>query len=346
MDPWNKSPKKSPWEKPPQPPNLDEVLNKLQSNLNKFIPKGNTNFIVIVIIVLLWLGSGFFVVEPEEEAAVTRFGSFNRIEGPGWHYHLPFPIEKILKENVTTVRRLEIGFRTIEQGPPARYRQVKKESLMLTGDENIVDVQFTVQYKIMKLEDYLFRITEPMETVKDAAESTIREVIGNTLVDDVLTTGKSLIETQAGELLQTILNSYQAGIHIENVKLQDVHPPDSVKEAFKDVASAKEDREKIINEAYGYRNNIIPKARGEAKQIINQSEAYAKETVLIAEGKAQHFISVNEEYRQAKDITRKRILLETMEKILPTVNKVITDPQAGKNLLPFLPIRDFETGRK
>jgi len=236
------------------------------------------------------------------------------------------------------VRRLEIGFRTIQTGPPAKYRRVLKESLMLTGDENIIDVQFIVQYRISDLENYLYSLTNPDVTVRSAAESAMREVIGDSSVTEALTVGKGIIEDTTALLLQQTMNSYKGGIKIENVKLQDVHPPDAVKEAFKDVVSAREDREKMINDAEGYRNNLVPKARGEAAQLVNSAKAYAKEKVLVAIGESERFNLVYEEYKKAKDITRERILLETMASILPKVNKVIADKELGGNVLPFLPI--------
>ncbi|MBF0288650.1 MAG: FtsH protease activity modulator HflK [SAR324 cluster bacterium] len=338
---WKKPPPKSPWGKKPPQPNVDEILNSIQNQLKHGFQQRNFNWIIIVVGFLIWASTGFFIVEPPEQAVVKRFGVFNRIEEPGPHLALPVPFETVEKANVKEVRRLEIGFRTIEPGPPARYRRVSKEALMLTGDENIVDVQFIVQYKIIDLPDYLFNITDPLDTVRAASESAMREVIGRTHVDDAITIGKGAIEASMASLLQGLLNSYSAGIKIENVKLQDVHPPDPVKEAFKDVASAKEDREKMINDAYGYQNNLIPKARGEALQMINDAEAYAEKTVLVAQGKASRFDSIYAKYKDAKEITKDRIRIETMEIILPKVNKVIADPQLGKNFLPFLPIREL-----
>ena len=207
---------------------------------------------------------------------------------------------------------------------------------MLTGDENIVDVQFTVQYKIAQIEDYLYNLTNPDETVKSAAESAMREVIGHNRYR-CLDRRKS--ENRIGHRELTSRNSerLQFGLLIGNVKLQDVHPPDQVKEAFKDVVSAREDREKLINEAEGYKNNLIPQARGEAKQIINSAEGYAEQTTLIAEGKANRFNSIFEEYRKAKEITRERIMLETMETVLPKVNKVVADEEVGKTFCLFSP---------
>ena len=335
---WNKPPNKSPWDKNQQSPDIDELLNNLQNKLKFKMPQKNFSLLIIVVLGLVWFSTGIFIVDPQEQGVIKRFGEVHNVVGQGPHYHLPSPIETVQIQPVTAVRRIEIGFRTIDPGPPAKYRQVKKESLMLTGDENILDVQFTVQYRIANIVDYLYQLTNPDETVKSAAESAMREVIGDTTVTRALTEGKALIESDTAKLLQETLDSYDSGILISNLKLQDVHPPEQVKEAFKDVVSARENREKLINEADGYRNNLIPKARGEAKQIINLAQGYAEETILIAEGRAQRFNSIYEEYRKAKEITRERILLETMEKILSKVNKVISDPEVGKNFLPFLSI--------
>ena len=343
---WDKPPNKSPWGKNNQTPDIDELLNNLQNKFKFGMPQKNFSILIIIVLVLVWLATGIFIVEPQEQAVIKRFGEIYDVVGPGPHYHLPSPIETVQIEPVTAVRRIEIGFRTIDPGPPAKYRQVTKESLMLTGDENIVDVQFTVQYKIAKIEDYLYNLTNPDVTVKSAAESAMREVIGDTSVTRALTVGKALIEAETAKLLQETLDSYTSGIIVGNVKLQDVHPPAQVKEAFKDVVSAREDREKLINEAEGYRNNLIPQARGEAKQIINAAQGYSEKTILIAEGKAKRFNSVYEEYRKAKEITRERILLETMESILPKVNKVIADAEVGKNFLPFLPINELKKASK
>ena len=338
MGTWNKPPNKSPWEKGPQPPDIDELLSNLQDKFKIGLPKkgGMTFFIILAIVI--WLSTGIFIVDPEEQAVIKRFGVVTEVVGPGPHYHLPSPIETVQIAPVTSVRRLEIGFRTIQIGPPAKYRRVLKESLMLTGDENIIDVQFIVQYRISELENYLYSLTNPDETVKSAAESAMREVVGDTTVTKALTAGKGIIEDTTAQMLQQTVNSYKAGIKIENVKLQDVHPPDAVKEAFKDVVSAREDREKMINDAEGYRNNLVPKSRGEAAQIINEAKAYAKEKELVALGETERFNMVYEEYRKSKDITRERILLETMASILPKVNKVIADKEVGGNVLPFLPL--------
>jgi len=338
MGTWNKPPNKSPWEKGSQPPDIDELLNNLQDKFKIGLPKKGVFSYIIILAIIVWLATGIFIIDPEEQGVIKRFGEVTEVVGPGPHYHLPTPIETVQIAPVTAVRRLEIGFRTIQLGPPAKYRRVLKESLMLTGDENIIDVQFIVQYRISDLENYLYSLTNPDVTVRSAAESAMREVIGDSSVTEALTVGKGIIEDTTALLLQQTMNSYKGGIKIENVKLQDVHPPDAVKEAFKDVVSAREDREKMINDAEGYRNNLVPKARGEAAQLINSAKAYAKEKVLVATGESERFNLVYEEYKKAKDITRERILLETMASILPKVNKVIADKELGRNVLPFLPI--------
>jgi membrane protease subunit HflK len=338
MGTWNKPPNKSPWEKGSQPPDIDELLSNLQDKFKIGLPKKGVFSYIIILAIIVWLATGIFIIDPEEQGVIKRFGAVTEVVGPGPHYHLPSPIETVQIAPVTAVRRLEIGFRTIQLGPPAKYRRVLKESLMLTGDENIIDVQFIVQYRISDLENYLYSLTNPDVTVRSAAESAMREVIGDSSVTEALTVGKGIIEDTTALLLQQTMNSYKGGIKIENVKLQDVHPPDAVKEAFKDVVSAREDREKMINDAEGYRNNLVPKARGEAAQLVNSAKGYAKEKVLVAIGESERFNLIYEEYKMAKDITRERILLETMASILPKVNKVIADKELGRNVLPFLPI--------
>jgi len=338
MGTWNKPPNKSPWEKGSQPPDIDELLSNLQDKFKIGLPQKGVFSYIIILAIIVWLATGIFIIDPEEQGVIKRFGEVTEVVGPGPHYHLPTPIETVQIAPVTAVRRLEIGFRTIQLGPPAKYRRVLKESLMLTGDENIIDVQFIVQYRISDLENYLYSLTNPDVTVRSAAESAMREVIGDSSVTEALTVGKGIIEDTTARLLQQTMNSYKGGIKIEKVKLQDVHPPDAVKEAFKDVVSAREDREKMINDAEGYKNNLVPKARGEAAQLVNSAKAYAKEKVLVAIGESERFNLVYEEYKKAKDITRERILLETMASILPKVNKVIADKELGGNVLPFLPI--------
>ncbi len=293
--------------------------------------------ILIAILALMWLATGIYIVAPDEKGVVMRFGKWVSTTGPGPHYHLPSPIETVLKPKVTEVKRIEVGFRTIDQGPPARYSDVPRESLMLTGDENILDIDIIVQYRILDPGKFLFNIRDPHVTVRVASEAALREVIGANTIDEALTVGKFAIQENTKRLLQQILDSYGSGLQIVAVQLQDVHPPDQVREAFRDVASAKEDKIRLINEAEGYRNAILPETRGRAAQIVNNAEAYMEEKILKAKGDADRFKSVLAEYEKAKDITRTRLYLETMEEILPGMDKFLLGGDSG-SVLPILPL--------
>lgn len=301
------------------------------------IKPGNLIYIVAAVL-LVWIGSGaFFTVDPDEQGVVLRFGKYNRTVEPGLHFKLPAPVEIALKPQVTKVRREEIGFRITDSGPPARYTDVPSESLMLTGDQNIIDIDLVVQYTISSAVDYLFRVRNQRKAIRDASEAAIREVVGRTDIDDTLTTGKYEVQNETKALIQKILDGYAMGIHIVAVQLQDVHPPKQVVNAFKDVVSAKEDRERLINEAHGYEKSVIPETRGKAAQVVKMAEAYYTEKIKKAEGDALKFERVLLEYNKAKDITRKRLYIETMEEILPDVDKYIIDSKAG-GVLPILPI--------
>lgn len=301
---------------------------------------------IILILVGLWAISGFYIVEADEQGVVRRFGEMVRVTQPGINYHLPWPIEKVDTPKVTEVRRLEIGFRTIDPGPPARYRKVAYESHMLTGDENIVDCELIVQYRIMDAANYLFNVRGQEETVRDAGESALRQVIGKHHIDEALTTGKSEIQQETKDLLQRILDKYEVGLLVVAVQLQDVHPPQEVIQAFKDVASAKEDKNKLINLAQGYRNDVIPKARGESEKVLREAEAYKEERINRSEGDIQRFQKVLTEYRKAKQVTARRMYLETMEKVLPKVKKVVAKTgKEGTGFLGVLPIDSF-TGQQ
>ena len=291
--------------------------------------------VLFIILVILWLASGIYIVSPSEVGIVKRFGKMARTTPPGPHYHLPYPIETVIKPQVTKVRRLEIGFRTISAGPPAQYRTIPEESLMLTGDENIVSVEFIVQYKVKDPVHYLFNVKDIPKTVKDAAEASMREIVGKTSIDEVLTTGKFRIQQETKVLLQSILDNYQAGISIVAVQLQNVHPPQAVVKAFKDVASAKEDKSKFINEAQAYRNDILPQAKGKAAQIINEAMAYKETRIKRAEGEMQRFLSRLKAYKQAPKIIRSQIYLDTMEKILAQTREFIVPEKAEKIILPL-----------
>lgn len=294
--------------------------------------------LLISILALIWLATGIYIVAPDEKGVVMRFGKWVATTDPGPHYHLPAPIESVLKPKVTEVKRIEIGFRTIDQGPPARYSDVPRESLMLTGDENIIEIDIIIQYRIIDPGKYLFRIRDPNQTVRVASEAALREIIGATTIDEALTVGKFAIQANTKTLLQGILDSYESGLQIVAVQLQDVHPPDQVREAFRDVASAKEDKSRLINEAEGYRNSLLPEARGRSAQIVNIAEGYMEEKIRKAKGDADRFKSVLAEYVKSKDVTRTRLYLETMEEILPGMDKFILGGDSGASVLPILPL--------
>jgi len=296
--------------------------------------------VVLVLIIALYLASGIFVVAPDEQGVVRRFGKFIRIESPGLNYHLPYPIETVVTPAVTQVKRVEIGFRTISFGPPARYQKIPAEALMLTGDENIVSAEAIVQYKIKDPINYLFNIILPEQTVRDAAEAALRQVIGERKIDEALTVGKYEIQEETKKLLQILLDSYKAGILVVAVQLQDVIPPKEVQDAFKDVASAKEDKSKYINQAQGYRNDLIPKARGEAVKMTKEAEGYKIERIKKAEGDVAKFNSILTEYKKGEYITQARLYLEAMEEILPNMNKIIVGLDENQPLINLLPLGD------
>ena len=291
----------------------------------------------------LWLFTGVYKVGPDEVGVVRTFGEFTRVTQSGLNYHFPYPIEQVNTPAVTEVKRIEIGFRTLRNG---QYRSVEKESLMLTGDENIVDAEMIVQYKIKDPVKYLFRIVEPELTVREAAEASLRTVVGRNKIDETLTTGKFKIQEETKIQLQLILDKYDSGIHVVAVQLQDVSPPKEVLGAFKDVASAKEDKNRMINQAEGYRNNVIPIARGEAEAMIRDAEGFKQARIKRSEGDAAKFTTILKEYRKAKSITQKRLYLETMERVLPNIEKIIIPDKNSGNMLNLLNLNPGKGGKK
>ena len=336
---WEKLQEQKQRHQPGRTPDLGNLDEKIKQIRQMKFPGVK---LVGVIIVLLWLASGIYIVEPDEVGVVQRFGAYNRTTQSGPHYHLPVPFESVQTPKVTQVRRIEIGFRSGGQRgyTTGQNRVFPEEALMLTGDENIVNVQFIVQYQIKNAQDYLFNISQPQKTVKDAAEAAMRKVIGHNKIDNALTTGKFAIQNETKRLLQSILDHYTSGVSIVAVQLQDVHPPKQVIDAFKDVASAKEDKSRFINEAEAYRNDLIPKTRGEVASIVNKAEAYKQTVINKAEGDSSRFLAVLREYDKAKDITKKRMYLDTMEIILsqPTVQKMILSSEAMGKAVPYLPL--------
>ena len=288
---------------------------------------------IIAVVLILWLLTGVYSVGPDEVGVVRTFGKVTSIAQSGLRYHLPFPIQEVDTPKVTEVKRTEIGFRHIGN---QQFRKVEHESLMLTGDENIIDAEMIVQYKIKDAEKYLFKFIGPELTMREASESALRTVIGQHSIDEALTTGKFQIQEETKALIQQYVDKYETGILIVAVQLQSVSPPREVEAAFKDVASAKEDKNRKINQAQGYRNDVIPKARGEAQAMLRQSEGFKEARIKRAEGDVAKFRAMLVEYRKAKDVTRKRLYLEAMEEILPGVKKYIVPTGEDGNLLNFL----------
>ena len=308
------------------------------------IPEFNFKIIPLLVAALaLWLFTGVYMVGPDEVGVVRTFGEYTRVAQSGLNYHFPYPIEQVNTPAVTEVKRIEIGFRTLRNG---QYRTVEKESLMLTGDENIVDAEMIVQYKIKDPVAYLFKIVEPELTVREAAEASLRTVVGRNKIDETLTTGKFQIQEGTKTQLQLILDKYESGIHIVAVQLQDVSPPKEVIGAFKDVASAKEDKNRMVNQAEGYRNDVIPKARGEAEAMIRDAEGFRESRIKRSEGDAAKFTTILKEYRKAKSITQKRLYLETMERVLPGIEKIIVPDKDSGNMLNLLNLNPGKGGKK
>ena len=296
-------------------------------------------YIGLGILVFIWLASGIYIVDPGEQGVVRRYGKMVGVPvDAGLHWHFPSPIETVDTPTVDRIRRIEVGFRTISQGPPARYRNVPSEAEMLTGDENIVGIWIAVQYRIKDAANYLFKIKNSEITIKVAAEAALRQVVGNHKIDEALTEGKALIQTETEQELQRILDIYESGIAVVTVKLQEVFVPKEVDQAFKDVASAREDRERLKREAEGYQNDVIPKARGNAEKLIKGSEAYKVERVNRAQGDAHRFLQVLAEYKKAKKVTKTRLYLETMEKVLPGLQKYVIKAEGNSGILNVLPL--------
>ena len=331
---------------PGQPPDLEELIRKSQEKVREIFPGGSGGGfskraigLAVLALLLLWLASGFYRVQPEEQGVELRFGRFNEITTPGLNYHLPSPIESVITPQVTRVNRIEIGFRS-GRGPS---NDLIDEALMLTGDENIVDINFVVLWKINDAASFLFNIRDPEATVVAAAESVMREIIARTPIIEITTEGRRAIEQAAREQLQTLMNDYGAGILIDEVQLQKADPPQDVIEAFRDVQRAQADRERMQNEAEAFANDIIPRARGEAEKMLQQAQGYEQEVVAKANGEAERFKSVLTEYRNAEEVTVKRIYLETMESVLKDMNKIIIDQEAGSGVVPYLPLNELQS---
>jgi membrane protease subunit HflK len=349
--PWGQGPRGG----GPRPPDLEELLRRSQDRFKGMFPgggggglSGRALGLVVLVVLLGWLATGIYRVNADEQGVVLRFGEYSRTTQPGLNYHWPWPLETVLKPPVERQNREEIGFRSLGNSTrqATTLRDVPDESLMLTGDQNIVDIDFAVQWRIRNAREFLFNVENPPLTIKLVAESAMREVIGKTPIQRVLTEGRGPIEQGTKDLMQLVLDSYRSGIVIQQVNLQKVDPPSQVIEAFRDVQAAKADRERAQNEAEAYRNDIIPRARGEAQRMAQQAEAYKQEVTNNAQGEAARFVSVYNEYRQARDVTARRLYLETMEQILRGTNKVVIDQsKGGAGVLPYLPLPELQRAR-
>ncbi len=317
------------------PPDLEDLLRRSQDRLRQVMPGGPLGgrgvIAVVVGAVLLWLATGFYTVRPDEVGTTQ----------PGLNYNFPYPIGSVEKPRVTVVNTTEVGYRSSDGQRRTVSRDVLEESLMLTGDENIVDIDFTVQWQInpARAADYVFNIQSPDASVKAVAESAIREVVGRRNIQAVLTTDRAAIENEVRQVMQDTLNHYGAGVEIRLVQLQRVDPPQQVIDAFRDVQAARQDQDRARNEAQTYQSKVVPEARGEASRIVQEAEAYRDRSIAEATGQASRFSQVYDEYRKAPDVTRERLYLETMERVLGGTNKVILDQTGGgQSVVPYLPL--------
>lgn len=347
--------------RPPQneEPNVqfEEIINRLRASFNTPGIGGGSVLVIVVGIFFLsffiWLATGFYTVSPIERAALRTFGEFQRFEDSGLHWHYPAPIGTRNVVSVTNTRQLDLGFRSGEDGTGAP-RLVPEESLMITGDENIVDVRVAVQYRISSLRDFLFSVDDPGDsdrgissgqpdgtTLRDIAETAVRQVVGARAIDDVLTTEKERVQTDILFKMIELADFYNTGIEIQSVLLQDVNPPTQVQAAFEDVVRAREDAETTINLALAYEEDRLPRAVGEAAKIVEEAQGFRDGRIAKAQGEADGFLAILEGYRQSPDVTRRRLYLEAMEEILPGVTKFILSSENG--VLPFLPLDGSST---
>lgn len=301
--------------------------------------------LIIPVIFFLWLALGLYKVELQERAVVMIFGKNTSTTGPGLHWNIPPPFGEVVKVRMEEIKRVEIGFRS--DGRRIARNVLQKESLMLTEGANMIDIHMSVQYQIREPAQFLFGVADVTrrlvdrglyETVKNVAEASLREVVGANNIDDILTIGKSKVQQDIHNQMQKLLDKYGSGLTINLVQLQDVHPPEQVRESFRDVNNAEEDKNRLIREAEGYRNSVIPEARGEAAQIIANAEAYREEKINISQGDALRFESQLKEYLKAPKITRKRLYIEMMEEVLGKVDKVVIDENIARQVVPLLPI--------
>ena len=325
---------------------IDDLLKDLKNKYKLKMPfKGGTKGISFLLLLLLigWLASGFYRVEPDEQGVELLFGKWNEsTTDPGLHYFFPTPIGKVLTPKVEAIRKINVGFRSNGN----TTRDVLEESMMLTSDQNISDLDYTVLYRIKDAGQFLFNLRDPEETVKVISESVLREVVGQTNLEDLLTVSRQSVERDSRALLQELLDEYEVGILIQSIQLQDVNPPREVIDAFDDVQKARQDKERTVNQAEAYSNRIVPEARGEAEKILQEAEGYKNKLIKQAEGEASRFIQVLNTYEQAKGTTKKRIYLETLRDVLSGSNKIMIDQNSGNGIVPYLPLNELNKNKQ
>ena len=350
--------KESPWGTPNKnnkqpssnnPGDMEDLAKKFQDGLKNIFggssktPDAKKPISLFIIgAIAVWALSGFYRVDADEQGVVLRFGKYTNMTQPGLNYHLPFPIESVVTPKVSRVNRIDVGFRSSSEVGRAAIADIKEESAMLTGDENIVDINYSVFWVIKDASKYLFNVQDPIGTIKVVAETAMREVIARKKIQVILTQGRAEIENEVQKIMQQILDSYGSGVDITQVQAQKSDPPTQVIDSFRDVQAAKADKERAQNEAEAYANDVIPRARGEAAKITQEAEGYKREVVAQAEGEASRFIAIYNEYAKAKTVTQERMYLETMEKVLSGVNKIIIDKQSGSGVVPYLSLPELK----
>ncbi|PPR10191.1 MAG: Modulator of FtsH protease HflK [Alphaproteobacteria bacterium MarineAlpha11_Bin1] len=329
------------------PADIEELIRQGQNRVKNIIPGGLGGprgiIIALLLVLIVWMLSGLYRVQPGENGIELLFGRYVNTTQPGLNFWAPWPIGSVQKPNVEKTNQTNIGFRSFGSvGRGDNVRDVAEESLMLTGDQNIIDIDFVVQWRIKNAPNFLFNIRDPETTVKLAAESSIREIVGQTPLEEVLATKRTEVESRTRDVLQRIMDDYKAGVFIADVKMQKVDPPQKVIDAFNDVQRARQDKERQQNEAEAYRNDIVPKAKGEASRQTEQAAAYRERLIKESDGEAKRFLSVYEAYKTGKDVTTRRLYLERMQEVLGRSEKVIVDKgQGGSGVVPYLPLPEL-----
>lgn len=349
------TPPNSPWGNGPrkrgpgqQSPDLEDLLRKGGDRMKGWFPRGPQGpkaiLVGVALLVAAWASSGFYKVQPDEQGVELMFGKFVKSTEPGLHYWFPGPIGEVVTVSVTQIRQINIGAQTAEDNA-RRYGQVRREAddrQVLTSDQNVVDADYSVFWRIAKAEDFLFNIRNPEDTIRRAAESAMREVAGRSSLDQLMTDSKEALQAEMLIQLQALLDYYGAGVTITGVKLLAVDPPKQVIEAFHDVNNARQDLDRQRNEANAYRNDILPRAKGEAEKMIQDAMAYKERQVKDAQGEADRFNSVYDSYKSAADVTRQRLYIEAMQEVIGRANKVVIDNEGGSGVVPYLPLPEVQ----